>query len=47
MRGKDDQDSVCCKIFGVVSKIDICSCCSSFDTDDSGKCKNISEEWRF
>jgi len=41
------EDIVCCKIFGVVSKSDVCSCCSYSEIDDEGKCKNISDEWRF
>ena len=47
MTGKDDQDSVCCNLYGIVSKVDVCSCCSSNETDSEGKCINISKDWRF
>lgn len=41
------EDSVCCKIFGIVSKTDTCTNCFHNEPGDKGRCKNISDEWRF
>lgn len=42
-----DQDSIYCKIFGIVSLVDTCINCFHNEPDDKGRCTNMSEEWRF
>jgi len=43
----NEQDSVYCKIFGIVSKTDTCTNCSINELANNGRCKNVSDEWRF